>query len=76
MISTMGKPNGGARGEFLCIDAETFQAKGVWTMGERKAAFGYDFWYQPYHDVLIGTEWGVPRVFKQGYAITDSSDPG
>lgn len=75
MISTMGKPNGDAQGEFLCIDSETFEVKGLWTKGEKKAAFGYDFWYQPYHDVLVATEWGVPRVFKRGYKITDSADP-
>ncbi|XP_031845873.1 methanethiol oxidase [Nomia melanderi] len=75
IVSAMGKPNGEAQGEFLCIDAETFRTKRVWTTGERKAAFGYDFWYQPYHDVLVATEWGVPKVFKRGYAVNDSSDP-
>ncbi|XP_078049206.1 methanethiol oxidase [Augochlora pura] len=74
MISTMGKPNGDGQGEFLCIDSETLEVKGTWTKGE-KATFGYDFWYQPYHDVLVSTEWGVPRVFKRGYATTDSADP-
>nr|XP_033334103.1 methanethiol oxidase [Megalopta genalis] len=75
MISTLGKPNDDAQGEFLCIDSETFEVKGTWTKGGKKAAFGYDFWYQPYHDVLVATEWGVPRVFKRGYATTDGSDP-
>merc|ERR1712107_646465 len=28
--------------------------------------FGYDFWYQPYHNVMISTEWGHPRSFFQG----------
>ena len=75
MISTLDKPNGDAQGEFLCIDSETLEVKGTWTTGEKKAAFGYDFWYQPYHDVLVATEWGVPRVFKKGYAATDGPDP-
>ena len=26
----------------------------------------YDFWYQPYHNVMISTEWGHPRSFFQG----------
>ena len=26
----------------------------------------YDFWYQPYHNVLISTEWGAPKCFFQG----------
>lgn len=74
LISAMGKPNGDAAGEIVCVDAETLQVKGTWTKGEKKAAFGYDFWYQPYHDVLVASEWGVPRVFKKGYAPSDGSD--
>lgn len=76
LISAMGKPNGDAIGEFLCINAETLKVKGTWTIGEKKAAFGYDFWYQPYHDVLVASEWGIPRVFKKGYTATDIADPG
>ncbi|XP_076757261.1 methanethiol oxidase [Xylocopa sonorina] len=75
VISTMGKPNGDALGEFLCIDAKTLQVKGTWTKGEKKAAFGYDFWYQPYHDVLVASEWGAPKVFKKGFSIDDPGDP-
>ncbi|KAK9297777.1 hypothetical protein QLX08_008691 [Tetragonisca angustula] len=75
LISSMGKPNGDAVGEFLRVDSETLEAKGTWTVGEKKAAFGYDFWYQPYHDTLVATEWGVPRIFKRGYTATDSADP-
>ena len=25
--------------------------------------FSYDFWYQPYHNVMISTEYGVPKKF-------------
>ncbi|CAK9817684.1 Methanethiol oxidase [Anthophora quadrimaculata] len=75
LISTMGKPNGDAAGDFLCVDAETFEIKGTWTTGEKRAAFGYDFWYQPYHDVLVATEWSVPRIFKRGFATVDVTDP-
>lgn len=75
IISTMGKPDGEGQGDFVSIDSETLETKGVWTKGQKKAKFGYDFWYQPYHDTLIASEWGVPRVFKKGYAITDGPDP-
>ncbi|XP_011150896.1 methanethiol oxidase [Harpegnathos saltator] len=75
MISTMGNLNGDGLGEFFCIDAETLEAKSTWTKGSAKAAFGYDYWYQPYHDVLIASEWGAPRVFKRGYNPSDSEDP-
>nr|XP_034191584.1 methanethiol oxidase isoform X2 [Osmia lignaria] len=75
MISTMGKPNGDGQGDFLCIDSETFEVKGTWTRGDKKAGFGYDFWYQPYHDVLVASEWSAPKIFKNGYTEADSSDP-
>jgi len=28
---------------------------------------GYDFWYQPRHNVMISSEWGVPNAFKNGF---------
>jgi len=71
LISTMGNLNGDGLGEFFCIDAETLEAKGTWTKSDNKASFGYDFWYQPYHDVLIATEWSAPRIFKRGYHPED-----
>ncbi|XP_017798648.1 PREDICTED: selenium-binding protein 1-A isoform X2 [Habropoda laboriosa] len=75
LISVMGKPNDDAVGDFLRVDAETLEVKGTWTTGEKRAAFGYDFWYQPYHDVLIATEWATPRVFKRGFKSVDVTDP-
>lgn len=74
MISTMGNLDGDGLGEYFCIDAQTLEPKGTWTKGDR-AIFGYDFWYQPYHDVLIGTEWAAPRVFKNGYIPQDVYNP-
>lgn len=75
MISTMGNLNGDGLGEFFCIDTETLRSKGTWTKSHEKAAFGYDFWYQPYHDALIATEWGAPKVFKEGFIPKDVHDP-
>lgn len=75
LISTLGKSNGDATGDFLCIDSETLEVKATWTMGEKKAAFGYDFWYQPYHDTLVASEWSVPRIFKKGFSPDNSSNP-
>lgn len=31
----------------------------------------YDYWYQPYHNVMISTEWGHPRVFGPGFNPDD-----
>ncbi|XP_014222890.1 selenium-binding protein 1 isoform X1 [Trichogramma pretiosum] len=71
MISVLGNPRGDALGDFLRIDSKSLEILGTWTRGEERAKFGYDFWYQPYHDALIATEWGVPNVFKRGFASED-----
>ncbi|XP_012259050.2 methanethiol oxidase [Athalia rosae] len=69
IISTMGKPNGDARGNFLTVDSETLESKGVWSKDD--AQFGYDFWYQPHHDALVATEWATPKLFKRGFQLSD-----
>ena len=40
-----------------------FSAK--WTNDDSN--FGYDYWYQPTHDVLISSEWGAPQAFNKGF---------
>ncbi|XP_014477331.1 PREDICTED: selenium-binding protein 1-A [Dinoponera quadriceps] len=74
MISTMGNLKGDGLGEFFCIDVDTLEAKGTWTKGSTRSNFGYDYWYQPYHDALIATEWGAPRLFKKGFNPDDVKD--
>ncbi|KAJ4432008.1 hypothetical protein ANN_20622, partial [Periplaneta americana] len=74
MISTMGDKNGNGKGDFVLIDANTFEVKGLWTAGQKKAKFGYDFWYQPHFDVMISTEWGAPKGFKKGFVLNDVQD--
>lgn len=65
MISTMGKyPEYTAEGNFIFIDSKTLKLKGK---SSDSAPFGYDFWYQPFHNVLFSTEWGAPKFFKQGF---------
>jgi selenium-binding protein 1 len=29
--------------------------------------FGYGFWYQPYHNVMVSSEWGAPMAIMQGF---------
>ena len=49
------------------LDGKTFKPKATWPATEKDVApFGYDFWYQPYHNVLISTEWGHPKSFFNG----------
>ena len=33
--------------------------------------FRYDFWYQPFHNVMISTEWGHPRCFFNGLNLAE-----
>ncbi|RVE54085.1 hypothetical protein evm_001208 [Chilo suppressalis] len=75
MISTMGDKNENAKGDFVLIDSKTLKVKGTWTKGKKLAKFGYDFWYQPYHDIMISTEWGTPKYFKTGFHAGDVTDP-
>lgn len=52
MISTMGDAKGEAQGDFILFD-QNFDCVGTWTKG-KKALCGYDFWYQPYFNVMVG----------------------
>ena len=40
---------------------------GNWIKDGAYSPFGYDFWYQPRHNVMISSEWGVPNLFKDGF---------
>jgi len=65
MISYMGGKDEKGKGGFLLLDGETFEPKGLWS-GEL-TPFGYDFWYQPRHDVMVSSEFGTPACFKSGF---------
>ncbi|XP_027717373.1 methanethiol oxidase [Vombatus ursinus] len=73
MISALGDPKGNAKGGFVLLDGETFEVKGTWQKPGGAARMGYDFWYQPRHNVLISTEWAAPNVFKDGFNPADVS---
>merc|ERR1711988_1617197 len=73
MISCMGDgPEQNGRGSFILIDGKEFKVKGTYSKTEKDVApFGYDYWYQPYHNVMISTEWGHPRCFTKGLDVAD-----
>lgn len=54
----------------MILDGKTFDVKGRWESGPA-APMGYDFWYQPLHNVMISTEWGVPKVLTKGFKVED-----
>ncbi|EDO41029.1 predicted protein, partial [Nematostella vectensis] len=66
MISTLGTADGKARGGFILLDGETFHVKGQWERDNVGVPMGYDFWYQPRHNVLMSTEWGAAGGFHSG----------
>lgn len=74
LISTMGDAEGNAKGDFIQFDSK-MNCLGTWTRGAEQAACGYDFWYQPYFDVLVASEWGAPKLFRRGYHHSDIDDP-
>lgn len=65
MISMMGDAEGNGKGNFLLLDGKTFDIKGKWT--ETDTRFGYDFWYQPHHNIMVSSEFGDPVKFRQHF---------
>ena len=47
------------------MDGKDYSVKGKWQ--EQTTKFGYDFWYQPRHNVMISSEWGEPKSLCQGF---------
>lgn len=74
MISAMGDLDGNPKSDYVLIDSQTFTVKGTWVQG-KAARFNYDFWYQPYHDIMISTEWGAPRIWRKGFHPDDDKLP-
>jgi selenium-binding protein 1 len=73
MISCMGDDKHNNKGSFILLDGKTFDIKGIWNK-DKSVEFGYDFWYQPRHNVMISSEWGAPKAFKKGFDLTDVSN--
>jgi hypothetical protein len=53
-----------AKGNFVLLDCE-LNVKGTWA--DQDTAFGYDFWYQPAHNIMVSTEFGTPLEFFKGF---------
>jgi selenium-binding protein 1 len=74
MVSTLGDANDNNKCDFLLIDNKTFEPVKTWTkenLTEEKNLFGYDFWYQPHHNVMLSTEWGTPKKIFAGFNPED-----
>ncbi|CAM8914920.1 unnamed protein product [Rhodiola kirilowii] len=74
LISCLGSKEGKAEGNgFLLLD-ENFNVKGRWEKPGDSPNFGYDFWYQPRHKVMISSSWGAPEAFTKGFNLQHVSD--
>ncbi|GMH44391.1 hypothetical protein BSKO_12343 [Bryopsis sp. KO-2023] len=71
MISMMGDAEGEAQGNFVLLD-EKFDVKGTWTKENTK--FGYDFWYQPRHNIMVSSEFGRPNSFLKGFDPAEAAN--
>lgn len=52
---------------YVRIDSRSLEIIGRWERGESRQSFGYDFWYQPRHNVMVSSEWGEPSCFTAGF---------
>jgi len=75
MISCMGNQKGDGKCGFFLMDGKTFKPIGEWinkaASEDSKDVLGYDFWYQPLHNVMISSEWGWPSAFRRGFHLDD-----
>ncbi|XP_065682904.1 methanethiol oxidase isoform X1 [Hydra vulgaris] len=67
MISGMGDKDGNPQGSFALIDGKSLKVVGNWEKVGDQVPFGYDFWYQPRHNVMVSSEWGSPNCFMAGF---------
>ncbi|EEC13351.1 selenium-binding protein, putative, partial [Ixodes scapularis] len=56
---------------FLVLEERTFSLRGTWQPELYFSDFGYDFWYQPRHNVMVSSQWGAPSAFRTGFNMAD-----
>lgn len=73
MISYMGLYENNCKGfDFLILNGKTFNIEGLWVNENSiRPNFGYDFWYQPYFNIMVTSEWGSPSAFTRGFIPAD-----
>ena len=70
MISMLGNAKGDSPAGFLLLDKD-FNIKGRWESRDQSLPYGYDFWYQPRHNIMVSTEWASPNTFLKGFNPKD-----
>ncbi|KAM6106609.1 LOW QUALITY PROTEIN: methanethiol oxidase-like [Pterocles gutturalis] len=71
LIANTGDPSGNSKGGFIVLDGETYELKGNWENECESPRYGYDFWYQPRHNVLISSSGIVPKIAGRGFNPND-----
>ena len=65
-----GAGDGGPGGIFL-LDHYSFEVLGPWELDRGDQRLAYDFWWHYGHDVMVTSEWAVPRQFENGVVPED-----
>ena len=65
-----GSGDGGPGGIFL-IDHYSFEVLGPWELDRGDQRLAYDFWWHYGQDVMVTSEWGLPRQFENGIVPED-----
>ena len=53
-----------------CSSCLAPQVKGKWS--DTETEYGYDFWYQPRHNVMVSSQWGAPAAFSKARLQTSA----
>lgn len=70
MISCIGDSEGNnGKSGFILLEGKDFSLKPNWEKSH--ITMGYDFWYQPRHNVMVSSEWGAPRAWREGFKLED-----
>ena len=65
---------GNAPGGFLLLNSD-FEIFGRWGDSEmHKLGYNYDYWYQPYHNIMVSSEWAAPKTFLNGFNPAEVSE--
>jgi selenium-binding protein 1 len=68
-ISDLGNPEGGGPGGIFVIDHYTFEVLGRWDVDRGPQFLAYDFWWHLGYNVMVTSEWGMPRMVEQGVDV-------
>lgn len=70
IVSMLGDAQGNGPGGYLHLDRD-FNILGRWERSMGDIPFGYDFWYQPRHNVMASSEWAAPNTFMPGFDLEE-----